>query len=103
MLASPSSSTDSSTDRPERWAKIGITIQFLALVRILAEHFRLRHVQGGPLPASAVDEWMAGALVAAVPCWIAVTLFFFRRYRASVATAVLTVAALLVYKLVWMD
>lgn len=92
-----------STGRAERWAKVGITIQFLALVRILAEYFRLRHVSGAPLPASAVDDWVAGALIAAVPCWIAVTLFFFRRYRASVATAILTVAALLVYKLVWMD
>jgi hypothetical protein len=92
-----------STDRAERWAKIGITVQFLALVRILAEYFRLRHVRGAPLTAAAVDDWMAGALIAAVPCWIAVSLFFLRRYRASVATAVLTVAALLVYKLVWMD
>jgi hypothetical protein len=89
--------------RAQRWAKIGITIQFLALVRILAEYFRLRHVSGGPLPAAAVDGWMMGGVIAAVLCWIAVTLFFFRRYRASVAAAVLTVAALLVYKLVWMD
>ena len=96
-------SASPSTDPAERWAKIGITIQFLALVRILAEYFRLRHVSGAPLPASAVDDWVAGGLIAAVPCWIAVSLFFFRRYRASVAAALLTVAALIVYKLAWMD
>jgi hypothetical protein len=35
-----------------------------------------------------------------VLCWAAVTLFFFARYRASVALAALTVAALVALKVV---
>ena len=65
-----------------RWAKVGITIQFLALV--LAD----------------VQPFVAGALVAAVLCWAAVTLFFFARYRATIAVAALTVAALVALKVV---
>ena len=83
-----------------RWAKIGITIQFLALVRCLGEVYRLRWLRGQALALADVQPFIAGALVAAVLCWAAVTLFFFARYRASVALAVLTVAALVALKIV---
>jgi hypothetical protein len=85
--------------RPARWAQLGITIQFLALVRCLAEVYRLRWLRGDALRLADVQPFIAGALVAAVLCWLAVTLFFFARYRASIATAALTVAALIAVKL----
>jgi hypothetical protein len=85
--------------RGERWARLGITIQFLALVRCLAEVYRLRWLRGDGLTLAEVQPFITGALVAAVLCWVAVTLFFFARYRASIAAAVLTVAALIALKL----
>jgi hypothetical protein len=82
-----------------RWAKVGITIQFLALVRCLGEVYRLRWLRGDALVLAEVQPFIAGALVAAALCWAAVTLFFFAHYRATIAVAALTVAALVALKI----
>jgi len=82
-----------------RWAKVGITIQFLALVRCLGEVYRLRWLRGQALVLADVQPFIAGALVAAVLCRAGVTLFFFARYRAAVTVSALTVAALVALKL----
>ena len=37
----------------ERWAQIGITVQFLIVVRTLGEFFRLRHVLGTSFSAAS--------------------------------------------------
>ena len=84
----------------QRWAQAGITIQFLALVRCLGEVYRLRGLRGGALALEDVQPFIAGALVAAVLCWAAVTLYFFGRHRAAAAVAALTVAALVALKVV---
>ena|SRR3712207_2833746 len=83
----------------ERWAQIAITLQFLALVRTLAEVYRLRHVAGVQMAFDQAEPFVAGGLIAAVFCWAAVTLYFFRRYRACVAVAAVMVAVMLAYKL----
>ncbi len=101
-MADPRISPDAGPARrwtAERWARAGITIQFLALVRTLAEVYRLRHVAGGRMEFAQAQPFIAGGLIAAVLCWAAVTLYFFRRFRATVAVAALTVVVLLVYKL----
>ena len=82
------------------WARIGITAQFAALVRILAEYFRLRHTRGPALTLEAVDPWVVGALTAAALCWVAVTFYFFGRHRTAVALAIATVVVLLLLKFV---
>ena len=82
----------------ERWAQLGITLQFLILVRTLAEIFRLHHAQGARFSASAAMPWIGGALIAACACWLGVTLYFFRRYRLAAWLALATVIGLLVYK-----
>jgi hypothetical protein len=91
---------DATAPRHRRWAKIGITLQFLALVRTVAEYHRLRHVHGGALPLATIDFYLTGILIAALFCWLAVTLYFFERHRAAVATSALMIAVLIVYKLV---
>ncbi|MGB7135829.1 MAG: hypothetical protein WBD46_11115 [Acidobacteriaceae bacterium] len=83
----------------ERWAQIGITIQFLIVVRTLSEIFRLRHVHGANFAAAAAMPFVGGALVAACFCWASVTLYFFRRFRLSAWIAAATVAVLLAYKI----
>jgi hypothetical protein len=83
----------------ERWAQIGITAQFLIVVRTLGEFFRLRHVQGTSYSAAvAMRPYIGGALIAACFCWAGVTLYFFRRYTLSVWTALAAIVILLVYK-----
>ena len=83
----------------ERWAQIGITVQFLIVVRTLGEYFRLRHVLGTSFSAAVATPYVGGALIAVCSCWIGVTLYFFRRYTLSVWTALTAVAILLIYKI----
>jgi hypothetical protein len=83
----------------ERWAQIGITVQFLIIVRSLAEIFRLRHVEGAAFSAAAAMPWVGGALIAACACWAGVTLYFFRRYRLAAWLALATALGLLAWKI----
>ena len=83
----------------ERWAQIGITTQFLIVVRTLGEIFRLRHMHGAEFPAAVAMPYVGGALIAVCSCWASVTLHFFRRYTLSAWIAPATVVILLVYKI----
>ena len=83
----------------ERWAQIGITAQFLIVVRTLGEFFRLRQVQGTGFSAAVAAPYIGGALIAVCFCWAGVTLYFFRRYTVSVWTALAAVVILLAYKI----
>ena len=83
----------------ERWAKVGITVQFLALVRTLGEYFRLKYVHGARPSLTLVEPFITGALLVALLCWLSVALFFFRRCTSALLVSVATVLALLAYKL----
>ncbi len=83
----------------ERWAQIGITVQFLIVVRTLGEFLRLRHVLGTNFSAAVAAPYVGGALIAACFCWTGVTLYFFRRYTLSVWIALGAVVILLAYKI----
>jgi hypothetical protein len=83
----------------ERWAQIGITTEFLIVVRTLGEFFRLRHVLGANFSTAIATTYVGGALIAACSCWAGVTLYFFRRYTLSAWIALGTVLILLVYKI----
>ena len=83
----------------ERWAQIGITVEFLIVVRTLGEFFRLRHVHGTNFSTAMAALYVGGALIAACPCWAGVTFYFFRRYALSALITLATVPILLVYKI----
>lgn len=83
----------------ERWAQIGITAQFLIVVRTLGEFFRLRHALGTGFSTTVAAPYIGGALLAACFCWASVTLYFFRRYLLSAWIALAAVVILLVYKI----
>ena len=84
----------------ECWAQIGITTEFLILVRTLGEFFRLRHVHGTTFSTGLAALYVGGALIAACSCWAGVTFYFLRRYRLSTWITLATVPVLLVYKIV---
>ena len=83
----------------ERWAQIGITLQFLIVVRTLGEIFRLRHIPGTSFSVAVAMPCIGGALIAACSCWVGVTLYFFRRYTLTAWIAIATVLVLLGYKI----
>jgi hypothetical protein len=83
----------------ERWAQIGITIEFLIVIRTLGEFFRLRHVHATNFSTAVAALYVGGALIATCSCWMAVSFYFFRRYALSAWIALLTVPILVVYKI----
>ena len=74
----------------ERWAQIGITTQFLIVVRTLGEVFRLKHVHGTNFSGALVMPYVGGALIAACFCWAGVGFYFFRRYTLSFCISLAT-------------
>jgi hypothetical protein len=83
----------------DRWAQLGITVQFLIVVRTLGEFFRLKLSLGSNFSAAIAAPYIAGALIAVCFCWICVTLYFFRRHTLSAWIALASVVILLVYKI----
>jgi hypothetical protein len=83
----------------ERVAQVSISILFLALVRTVGEYYRLRATLGPGPGLTAFEPFMPGLLLAVVGTWTAVLLYFGHRHRAAITAAVLTVVALLAYKL----
>ena len=83
----------------ERWAQIGITIEFLIIVRTLGEFFRLRHVDGTNFSTAVAALYLGGALIAVGSCWAGVIFYFFRRYAPSAWITLGTVPVLVVYKI----
>jgi hypothetical protein len=83
----------------ERWAQIGISTEFLIVVRTLGEFFRLRHVHGTDFSTAVAAPYIGGALIATCSCWASVTFYFFRRHALSAWIALATVAILLSYKI----
>ncbi|HEX3987200.1 MAG TPA: hypothetical protein VHX13_11390 [Acidobacteriaceae bacterium] len=73
-------------------------MQFLIVVRALAEIFRLRHVQGAHFSTALAMAYVGGALIAACCGWAGVTLYFFRRYVLAAWLSLATVLILLAYK-----
>lgn len=83
----------------DRWAQIGIMVQFLALTRTLGEYFRLKYVLGAEFTVGVGEPFVVGAFIAAVSCWIAVTLLFIGRNTTAICVSIATIVILLAYKI----
>ena len=81
---------------PHRLAQLGISVQFLALLRTLGEYFRLR----SSLTIPVATPFVGGALLAASLAWVAVLCYFAGKDRAAAGVAGATVLALMAFKLV---
>lgn len=81
-----------------RLAQGSIGVLFLALLRTLGEYYRLRAVLGPAHGMRAFEPYVAGLLLGVGGTGVAVGLYFAGRPRAVIGAAVLTVAALFVYK-----
>lgn len=92
-------SCDAFSKRVHLFAQVGICVQFLALVRTLAEFFRLEHVQGPTLRVVTVAPYVGAGLLAAVLTWVGVLCYFARRDRAAVGVAAVTILTLLIVKI----
>jgi len=83
-----------------RLSELAITGLFLALIRTLAEFYRLRYVRGTALALADVAPYVTGGLMAALGAWAGVVAYFFGRYRVAIGIVVAVVVAMVVYKVV---
>jgi hypothetical protein len=76
-------------------------VQFLALVRTLAEFFRLEHVEGLTLRVATVAPYVGAGLFAALLTWAGVLCYFCGRGRdrAAIGVAGVTILARLTVKI----
>jgi hypothetical protein len=81
-----------------RMAQMAICVQFLALVRTLAEFFRLQYVEGPTLTVATVAPYVGAGLLCALLTWTGVLCYFCGRDRAAIGVASVTILALLIVK-----
>jgi hypothetical protein len=86
----------------KRSAATGVTAQFLALIRILSEVFRIKYFDADRYTLTALEPFVGAALFTAVLVGVAVAVFALGRYRIALTVAAVNVGALFVYKLVAM-
>jgi hypothetical protein len=84
----------------EHWARIGIGVQLVILIRTLAEFYRLRHYYGAAEALVRYQPYIGGLLINSILCAVTVVLLFWRKQRAAALTAALTILVLLAYKVI---
>ncbi len=85
---------------PEHWARVGVIVQLVILIRTIGEFYRLRHYYGAAEALIRYQPYLGGLLIDAVLCLVAVALLFWRKPRAAAITCAATILVLLIYKLV---
>jgi hypothetical protein len=85
-----------------RIAWLAVAAQFLALVRILSEIFRIRHFEPARYTLPGIEPFIGTALFTS--CCVAVTvgLCAIGRLRSAIAIATVNILVLLVYKVAFM-
>jgi hypothetical protein len=79
-------------------AKISTVIIFLALIRSIAEPFRLQYYSSSTLTFSDIKLFLVGALTASVSLLIMTILFYYNRYKTVTGICILTIIMLLILK-----
>ena len=76
------------------WARLGIFIQFAALIRCLGEYFRLKYVANETLLIVHIEPFILGALVTAVFALAGIFFYFGEKYRLTAITAAINIVSL---------
>ena len=84
----------------EWWAKTGVAVQLIILVRTTAEFYRLRYEYGQATALARFEPYVGGLLIDSVLCLVSLLLLFWRKPVASAITSAITVLALVAYKIV---
>jgi hypothetical protein len=69
-------------------------VVFLALIRCIAEPFRLQYYSSTSLTYHTIKPFLIGALISSVACLILVILSFYSNYKLILVVSILTIAAL---------
>jgi hypothetical protein len=80
------------------WARIGIGIQFAALIRCLGEYFRLKYFLAEKFSIIHVQPFIIGALVTAILVLVGILFYFAEKFRRTAITAAVNVVLLFVLR-----
>jgi len=83
-------------------SKIATIIIFLALIRCIAEPFRLQYYSTALLSFYDVKPFLIGSLVAALGLFAMTILFYFGKHKIMIGVCVLTIVTLLVVKRIYL-
>jgi len=83
-------------------AIVGVVAQFLALIRILSEPFRIRYFAPDSYTVQAMEPFVGAALFTAVLVAMSVAACALGRFRLALATALVNVLTLFIYKVLFM-
>lgn len=84
-----------------RIAKVGMICIFLALIRCIAECFRLHYVLDAEPGFESLKPYLIGALISAVSNLIMVILYFFSQYKTIILMSILSLFLLLLVKILY--
>ena len=87
----------------KRIAALGLTAQFLALIRTLGEVYRIRHFSPAGYSLANIEPFVGAALFTACVLGLSVAAFSVGRHRTAATIAAANIAALLVYKVAFME
>lgn len=83
-------------------SRIAIVIIFLALIRTIAEFFRLEYILGDALTTQQVKPFIIGALAASISCLLMTILSFYLKHKIIIIVSVLTIIALVLIKNIYL-
>jgi len=81
-------------------ARVATLLQFAAVIRCLAEYFRLKWALGSAFTLDRYEPFVIGGLVTALGALIAVLFYFAEKYGLATVTAAITIASLLALRFV---
>ena len=84
--------------KEEKVAKTSIIVILLALIRCLAEIFRLQSISTTALTVENVKPFILGSLLTAVSVLLMIVLFFYKKYKFIIVTAIVTIILLITLK-----
>lgn len=73
----------------------------LALIRCIAEIFRLHYYNAASITYEKIEPFMLGALVTSVASLILNILFYFAKYKIAIAVSTITIISLFVLKYIY--
>lgn len=83
-------------------SRVAMMIIFLALIRTIAECFRLQYNSTSTLTFIQLKPFLMGALTAAIACLMMTILSFYSKHKIIIAVAILTIIALLIIKSIYL-
>jgi hypothetical protein len=85
-----------------RFAVVGVTAQFLGLVRTLTEVFRIKYFDAARYRLPEIEPFIGAALFTAVLVALAVAALALQRERIALTIAIVNIVALFVYRVAFM-